>query len=187
MLGWDVSDFGLDTFDKFGGVFFTIRNGDIKDNNIGTPYAEKMIFLKEGQYLPTHFHFKKTEDIVNRNGGILAVKLYNAVDEKTLDHVNDVTVYMDGIRSTVKAGKTFFIKPGNSLTIKPYVYHMFGAAEGYGDLIAGEVSSTNDDNVDNNFIEDISRYITIEEDEPTVYPLCNEYYTVLRGQAEYLR
>ena len=181
MLGWDVTDYGRGEFDKLGGVLFTIRNGDINDREIGTPYAEKLILLKEGQYMPTHYHYTKTEDIINRSGGMIAVKLYNAVDEKTLDFKNNVTVYMDGIKNTIKAGETFFVESGNSLTITPYMFHMFGAAKGYGDLIVGEVSSINDDNVDNNFIEDLTRFINIEEDEPIMYPLCNEYSKVLKG------
>ena len=41
MLGWDVTDFGLNDFKRIGGVLFTLRNGDQKDKSIGVPYAEK--------------------------------------------------------------------------------------------------------------------------------------------------
>ena len=33
-------------------------------------YAEKLIMLKEGQRAPMHFHWKKSEDIINRGGEI---------------------------------------------------------------------------------------------------------------------
>ena len=81
MLGWDVTDYGLDDYKRIGGVLFTVRNGDQKNPGIGVPYAEKYILLEEGQGLPTHFHYTKTEDIINRAGGVLALKLNNANKE----------------------------------------------------------------------------------------------------------
>lgn len=72
MLGWDVTDYGLNDYKKIGGVLFTVRNGDQNDPSIGVPYAEKYILLEEGQGLPIHFHYSKTEDIINRAGGVLA-------------------------------------------------------------------------------------------------------------------
>ena len=33
----------------------------------------------------------------------------------------------------------------------------------------------NDDNTDNRFYEQMGRFLTIEEDEPPLYLLCNEY------------
>jgi len=55
------------------------------------------------------------------------------------------------------------------------MYHIFGAKEGYGPLIVGEVSAVNDDNTDNYFSEPTARFADIEEDEAILYPLCNEY------------
>ena len=43
MLGWDVSDYGLDRFDEVGGVLYTVRNGDLSDASVGVPYCEKYI------------------------------------------------------------------------------------------------------------------------------------------------
>jgi len=45
--------------------------------------------------------------------------------------------------------------------------------------VVGEVSSVNDDNVDNRFNPTMPRFGEIEEDEPVVYPLCNEYEKLL--------
>lgn len=42
-------------------------------------------------------------------------------------------------------------------------------------MLVGEVSSVNDDEHDNHFLQPIDRYNTIEEDEPAVLVLCNEY------------
>lgn len=180
MLGRDVTDFGSGEFDKIGSVLFTIRNGNIHDEGCGTPYAEKVILMKERQVLPLHFHFSKTEDIINRGGGILILQLYNTKGDKKIDEEKDVTVYCDGIRTTVKAGESIEIHPGNSITLTPYIYHRFIANEGTGNLVVGEVSKINDDNKDNHFArESAHRFNLIEEDEDILYPLCNEYDSVL--------
>lgn len=180
MLGWDVTDFGQGRFSELGTVLYTMRNGDSKDPTVGTPYAEKLILLLDGQSLPAHYHAKKTEDIINRGGGVLAIKLYNSNNDGTIDYNSDVVVYMDGIRKAVKPDETQLIYPGNSITIMPNMYHRFWAFEGKGDLIVGEVSSINDDNTDNYFAESVARFSFIEEDEPIKYPLCNEYAKVLK-------
>jgi D-lyxose ketol-isomerase len=179
MLGWDVTDYGLDDYKKIGGVLFTVRNGDQKDTEIGVPYAEKYIFLEDGQALPTHFHYSKTEDIINRAGGVLALKLYNAKEDESIDYNSDVVAYMDGIKHVVGAGETVSVSVGSSITLTPYMYHSFWAQKGAGDLVVGEVSSVNDDNVDNRFSPTMPRFGEIEEDEPVVYPLCNEYEKLL--------
>ena len=181
MLGWDVTDYGCGRFDTLGSVLFTIRNGDVYDKTVGTPYAEKLILLKDGQYLPTHFHYDKTEDIINRSGGLLSIRLYGTEGEdNSIDLNSDVSVYMDGIRHKVKPDDEMCIENGNGIKITPYMYHLFGAKAGFGDLIVGEVSSVNDDINDNHFSELTERYIEIEEDEPIKYPLCNEYDNILR-------
>ncbi len=175
MLGWDVTDYGLDNYRKIGGVLFTVRNGDQKDSRVGVPYAEKYILLEDGQALPMHFHYTKTEDIINRAGGILALKLYNSNNDESIDMESDVTVYMDGIKHIVKPGETVTVPVGSSITLTPYMYHSFWALEGEGDLIVGEVSSVNDDNVDNRFNPKLPRFGNVEEDVAAIHPLCNEY------------
>lgn len=176
MLGWDVTDYGLDDYKKIGGVLFTVRNGDQKDPSIGVPYAEKYILLADGQGLPTHFHYSKTEDIINRAGGVLALKLYNAKEDESIDYESDVQVYMDGIQHLIKPGEIVTVPVGCSISLTPYMYHAFWALEGEGDLVVGEVSSVNDDNIDNRFNPVLPRFSKIVEDEPTAHPLCNEYH-----------
>mgnify|MGYP000507145643 CR=1 FL=1 len=175
MLGWDITDYGSGDFDNVGSVLFTIRNGGQNDRTIGTPYAEKLIIIKDGQRLPTHFHYSKTEDIINRGGGVLELKLYNSKEDFSIDYETDVVVYCDGIEKVLKAGKSIEITTGNSITLTPYTYHNFGAKKGAGPLITGEVSSINDDNSDNHFAEKLNRFANIDEDEEPVHPLCNEY------------
>ncbi len=177
MLGWDVTDFGTDDFKKVGAVLFTIRNGNLYDENIGVPYCEKLIVFDdaEGQELPLHFHVHKTEDIINRGNGIMEIVLYQSNQDGTVNYEKDVEVYMDGIKKVFKAGQTYEVTPGNSITLTPGMYHRFGCKKGGGNLIVGEVSKINDDNKDNIFAEVELRFSVIEEDEVAQFVLCNEY------------
>ena len=174
MLGWDITDFGTGDFSTVGAVLYTVRNGDMNDDSVGVPYCEKYIVMKEGQRLPKHYHVFKTEDIINRANGVLAVYLWNA-DEAGNQLDTDVHVFMDGIECTFKAGEEILVYPGNSISLKPYVAHIFGPKPGMGDLVVGEVSKVNDDNTDNYFLESTARFADVEEDEPALHPLCNEY------------
>jgi len=181
MLGWDITDFGMNDFAKVGAVLFTLRNGSIKDASLGTPYAEKVIIMlsETEQYIPLHFHRMKTEDIINRGGGILVLELYNSYPDDGLDKESDVNVLIDGFRHTLPAGAIVEIEKGDSITLQPGLYHRFWAKKGAGDLVIGEVSSINDDNVDNVFYDVKSRFSEIEEDEPPFAPLSNEYDKLL--------
>lgn len=177
MLGWDVTDFGSDDFKTCGAVLFTVRNGDKNDKENKAPYAEKYIVLDDEteQKIPLHYHIDKTEDIINRAGGVLVVQLYNKAEDGTLDTKNDVEVYMDAVKHTVPAGGYVEVTPGNSITLEPFVYHSFCAKKGEGLLIVGEVSKVNDDNNDNVFYKKSDRFCEIEEDEAPIHPLVNEY------------
>jgi D-lyxose ketol-isomerase len=68
----------------------------------------------------------------------------------------------------------FRLTPGSSITLTPYLYHEFWAERGAGTSIVGEVSSVNDDDGDNSFLEKIGRFPKIEEDVPARYKLCTE-------------
>lgn len=174
MLGWDISDFGSGDFRKTGLLMFTLRNGNFTDKKYTKPYAEKLLIAEDGQVTPFHFHWQKMEDIINRGGGDLIVKAYNSTaDERFAD--TDVDIFMDGRHFTIKAGGTVRIRPGESICIQPGMYHSFWA-EG-GRTLLGEVSKVNDDRVDNRFYEPTGRFPEIEEDEPPLYLLGNEYPT----------
>ncbi len=173
MLGWDVTDFGMDDFAHVGAVLYTVRNGCITAPEIGVPYCEKLILMQDGQRLPKHYHVFKTEDIICR-AGRLQVRMWNTErDGRELS--TDVQVRMDGRKVCLKAGEPVEITPGNSVTLTPYLAHVFGPVPGSGSLVAGEVSRVNDDRTDNYFLERTLRYAHIEEDEVMICPLCNEY------------
>ncbi len=176
MLGWDITDYGLGDFGKVGLVLVTIRNGNQKDPKYKKPYAEKLLISDENQVCPMHFHWYKMEDIINRGGGVLMMELYNSTEDGDLDKQTPVCVVSDGVELTVPAGTVLELKPGQSVTLTPGMYHAFWAKEGCGKVLIGEVSQTNDDNTDNRFYESMGRFPKIEEDEPPFRLLCNEYH-----------
>lgn len=173
MLGWDVTDYGHGDYKNIGLFLFTIRNGNLKTHSRKT-YAEKLLISDEDQYSPMHFHFNKMEDIINRGGGNLIVEVYNSTEDEQLADT-DVNVHIDGRSYFVPAGTKIRLAPGESITLPPRQYHAFWAEKGYGKVLIGEVSMVNDDNCDNRFYEPQGRFPAIEEDEPPVYLLCNEY------------
>ena len=60
MLGWDITDYGLGDFEKVGFSLITLRNGNLNaKDRYPKPYAEKLLFIEEGQYSPNHFHWFK--------------------------------------------------------------------------------------------------------------------------------
>ena len=138
-------------------------------------YAEKIMMLKEGQVSPNHFHWHKMEDIINRGGGNLVFRLWNADKNEKVDRETPVKIFSDGREYTVAAGSEIILKPGESLSLYPYYYHEFTIQPGTGYAIIGEVSMCNDDNTDNCFEEAQGRFPTIEEDEPAYRLLCTEY------------
>ena len=175
MLGWDITDFGLGNFDKIGFSLITIRNGNIKDPKYTKTYAEKLLYLKEGQTAPMHFHWNKMEDIINRGGGNVLIRVYNSLPNEEIDYESDVTVHTDGRTYTVPAGTQIRLTPGESIHVQQYLYHDFAVEEGTGAVLLGEVSQCNDDNTDNRFNPPVGRFPTIEEDEAPYRLLCNEY------------
>lgn len=176
MLGWDITDYGLNEFEKVGFSLITLRNGNVKkQDKYAKTYAEKLIFLKEGQYSPNHFHWNKMEDIINRCGGVLLIRVFNSMPDESVDRISDVTVHLDGRTATVPAGTQVRLEPGMSISIQPGLYHDFSVEPGTGNIIIGEVSQCNDDNTDNCFCPPVGRFPAIEEDEPPYRLLCNEY------------
>lgn len=176
MLGWDITDYGLGDFDKLGFSLITIRNGNLTmKGKYAKTYAEKLLYLREGQYAPMHFHWGKMEDIINRGGGNVLIRVYNSTPYEELDESREVCVHMDGRELTVPAGTQLRLTPGESISIQPFLYHDFSVEEGTGPVLLGEVSQCNDDNTDNRFLKSIGRFPAIEEDEPPYRLLCNEY------------
>jgi len=103
-LGWDITDYGLNEFDKTGLFLFTVRNGNNADlsKGRGMLYAEKAMISRDKQYSPMHRHNLKAEDIINRGGGTLVIELFGDTDGKC-DRSKGVTVYTDGLKRVLPA------------------------------------------------------------------------------------
>ena len=104
-------------------------------------YAEKIMMLKEGQVSPNHFHWHKMEDIINRGGGNLVFRLWNADKNEEVDRETPVRIFSDGREYTVPCGSEIILEPGQSLSLYPYYYHEFTIQPGTGYAIIGEDST----------------------------------------------
>jgi D-lyxose ketol-isomerase len=172
-LGWDVTDFGQGRFDELGLLLFTLRNGAADGAGASAkPYAEKAMIVGVDQVTPMHYHWSKAEDIINRGGGRLMIRVYGADEQNGLSN-GDVTFVADGVAYAVTAGHVVSLAPGESITLTPKLYHSFWA-EGER-VLAGEVSSVNDDERDNRFLEPLGRFPAIDEDEPPFRLLVSDY------------
>ncbi len=175
-LGWDITDFGSGDFAGTGLFLFTLRNGTAAGlaDPSGKTYAEKIMIVREGQVTPTHFHSQKMEDIINRGGGNLVIRLWNATDD---DRPADtpVTVCTDGVQRTVAGGGTITLHPGESVCLAQRNYHRFWGEPGQGTVLVGEVSRVNDDHTDNHFHDPVGRFPQIDEDEAPLHLLVGDY------------
>lgn len=173
-LGWDLTDFGLGDYPRFGLLMFTIRNGSLEDarRGVGKTYAEKVLLVGQDQVTKFHFHRRKTEDIINRGGGTLELTLHNATPQDGLADT-PVSVSVDGVVRRLPAGGAVNLAPGESITLPTGLYHQFTARGGA--VLAGEVSSVNDDHEDNVFLERLGRFPTVEEDEAPYRLLVGDY------------
>src|ERR1019366_5200954 len=162
-------------FGRTGLVVFTVRNGHkTLQKYAGKTYCEKVLIVGEDQHTPMHYHASKQEDIICRCGGELVCQVYNKNQEGKLGS-SDVEVSLDGLRRRVKAGTKLVLRPGESVTLTPFMYHEFWAKPGTGTAVVGEVSTVNDDAADNFFLRPLGRFPKIEEDAAPAHLLCTEY------------
>ena len=112
MLGWDLTDFGSGDFHKRGLILFTVRNGNTRRDR--KSYAEKAMIVEEMQETPTHFHWSKMEDIINRGGGNLVMELFSSDEKEGISNKN-ITIKVDGVTRTVPSGEKIILEPGESI------------------------------------------------------------------------
>ncbi len=105
MLGWDITDFGLGDFRSVGLLLFTLRNANLQRAGNAKTYAEKIMFVQPQQVTPMHFHWTKMEDIINRGGGELVLRLYNSLPDEELDKTSEIKVSIDGILQSGSPGR----------------------------------------------------------------------------------
>lgn len=174
MLGWDVTDFGLGDYNKTGRTLFTLRNGNNEYSGCSRTYSEKFIFIDENQAAPIHFHRKKTEDIINRGGGNILVQSSKATVQGAKSD-EDFELSINGVTTKLKADEIVRLTPGESILIPAGTIHEFWSEEGAGVTLSGEIGTICDDVNDNVFLDKCLRFCEIEEDEPILHYLCNEY------------
>lgn len=82
------------------------------------------MLVNEEQITPYHFHWNKIEDIINRGGGNLLVKLYNSTEDNGFADTQ-VIVHSDGRIYKVDAGSIVRLRPGESISLHKGQYHSF--------------------------------------------------------------
>ncbi len=183
MLGWDITDFGTGDFMNYGLSVYVFRNGNFHHPDVyKKPYCEKLLYVRDGQILPFHFHWYKIEDIINRGGGDLEITLWQSDESEDFTDA-DVHVKVDGIEVVVPAGGKITLRPGQSVTLMPYQYHQWQGVPGTGDIMLFEVSMTNDDHTDNRFKVAQDRIPQVEEDEPARHLMFADYENYVPYQA----
>lgn len=158
---WDITDFGLGDWQRFGLVLIVLANEP--------EYCEKLMYARSGMVTPTHCHAKKKEDIISRWGELAVTVWPKHPEELGAPFVVNVC----GEPREVLPGETVVLRPGERITLPPGVYHEFEPMTPQ--CIIGEVSTANDDVNDNFFArEDIQRLPPIEEDEPPAVRLLSD-------------
>ncbi|MFZ4484936.1 MAG: D-lyxose/D-mannose family sugar isomerase [Chthoniobacterales bacterium] len=159
---WDVTDFGLGDWRKFGLVLVNLAEEQ--------EYCEKLMYAQKGMTTPAHCHGKKKEDIICR-WGRLAIQVWAGVPDESGER--DFSMSIDQEPVTVKSGQIIELPAGSRVTLVPGLYHAFYPLSD--ECIIGEVSTANDDAADNFFIDpEVGRFPGIEEDEPPVIRLLSE-------------
>lgn len=159
---WDVTDFGLGAWRKYGLVLVNLAEEP--------EYCEKLMYAQKGMTTPAHCHRKKKEDIICR-WGRLAVQVW--ADEPAQAGSRSFSMPVNHEAVTVKSGQILELAAGSRVTLVPGIYHEFYPLSD--ECIIGEVSTANDDLHDNFFVNpDIGRYPHLEEDEPPLVRLLSD-------------
>lgn len=160
---WDVTDFGLGNFDKYGLVLINLAEEE--------EYCEKLMYARKGMITPCHAHQQKKEDIISRIGQ-LAVRVWNGEPVKA-DKNKKFRLKINGQSVPVYSGDIITLMQGHRVTLTPGIYHEFYPLTE--ECIMGEVSTRNDDEHDNYFVNpDIGRFSEIIEDEPPLLKLVSD-------------
>ena len=158
---WDVTDFGLGNFKKYGLVLINLAEEK--------EYCEKLMYARKDQKTPAHTHKKKKEDIICRNG-VLIVQVWNGMPN---ENKPEFLLKINGENRKVKHGEKIKLTAGERVTLTPGILHEFYPESE--ECIIGEVSTANDDLHDNFFINNkIGRFSEIMEDEPPLVKLISD-------------
>ncbi|MCC5932574.1 MAG: D-lyxose/D-mannose family sugar isomerase [Cyclobacteriaceae bacterium] len=158
---WDVTDFGLGNFKKNGLVLVNLAEED--------EYCEKLMYAQKGQTTPCHAHKNKKEDIICRIG-MIKIQVWQGKPDQ-----NEAVcrLKINGKWKEIESGTILTLQPGERISLTPGIYHEFTSAAN--ESIIGEVSTFNDDENDNFFInKDIGRYTEIDEDTIPIVKLVSD-------------
>ena len=159
---WDVTDFGLGDFNKYGLVLINLSEEK--------EYCEKLMYASQNMLTPAHYHKKKKEDIICREGE-LEIQLWN-VGAKPANN-GEFEMKLNGAFHTFKSGEIIILKSGERITIRQGIWHSFVPKSK--ECIIGEVSTANDDENDNFFDnQNIGRYPEVIEDEKPIIKLISD-------------
>ena len=159
---WDVTDFGLGEWQRFGLVLVNLAEEP--------EYCEKLMYAQEGMATPAHCHRKKKEDIICR-WGVLAVQVWAETPLK--EGAIELAIPINHEPWQVSSGSIIKLAAGSRITLVPGIYHEFKPLSA--ECIIGEVSTANDDRHDNFFVNpDVGRFPGIDEDEPAFIKLISD-------------
>ena len=161
---WDVTDFGLGDFDRFGLTLVNLASEP--------EYCEKLMYARKGQITPCHAHAKKKEDIICRQGE-LSLRVWPNRPTVETEHPAIIQLCINGALAPVGVGQPWRLAAGSRVTLTPGLWHEFQSLSS--ECIIGEVSTANDDLHDNFFLNPkIGRFPSLEEDEPVAFRLLSE-------------
>lgn len=160
---WDITDFGLADFTRYGLVLINLAEEP--------EYCEKLMYARPGQRTPAHTHKRKKEDIICRSGTLELQLWQEHPDQCTSGETFSLQV--NGQPREHRNGEILVLQAGERITLKPGIYHEFWA--GSPETIIGEVSTANDDVNDNFFVDTgVGRFPGVEEDEPAAIKLLSD-------------
>ncbi len=158
---WDVTDFGLGNFRRYGLVLINLATEK--------EYCEKLMYAMKDMVTPCHTHKNKKEDIIVRTGR-LAIRIWNGEPGKNGEPFQ---VRINGKSRSINSSEALVLSAGERVTLTPGLYHEFWPVSD--ECIMGEVSTANDDLHDNFFINpEVGRFSEIEEDEPALVKLVSD-------------
>jgi len=159
---WDVTDFGLGDWRRHGLVLVNLA--------AEPEYCEKLMYAQAGMVTPCHCHARKKEDIICR-WGELSVRAWPERPADCRGRRFDLLV--NGEPRSVTAGEPIPLRPGERVTLTPRVFHELVPASA--ESILGEVSTANDDEHDNFFLDpNVGRFPHVVEDEPRAHRLVSD-------------
>ncbi|MBI2516302.1 MAG: D-lyxose/D-mannose family sugar isomerase [Opitutae bacterium] len=161
---WDITDFGLGDFARFGLTLINLAEE--------REYCEKLMYARRGQTTPWHTHARKKEDIICR-AGELTLELASAKPGTTQAATGAFAVNVNGEPRSLAAGSKLVLSAGSRVTLVPGVWHAFYPTSD--ECIIGEVSTANDDQHDNFFLDsDVGRFPGVEEDAAPAIRLLSD-------------